>query len=377
MPAMVTPIPNPGAAASPRAAWGEDRLPDELVGAIRRLPKAELHLHLDGSLRPATALELARERGLDEGMDLRDMRARLTAPMPCASQDQLLDAFDLPTAILQDAESLERTALELVEDVASDGTRYAEIRWGPTLHLERGLSLRDGIAAVARGARRGSVATGVTLRLIAVAIRTHDPALNAEMAKVAADFLGEGLTGFDCAGREHLHPDPLEFAEAFSVARDAGLGITCHAGEWGGAAQVRRALEVRPSRIAHGAPAGDDPALQAELIARGVTLDLCPTSNWQAGIVRAYADHPVVRLHRRAVPVTLNTDDRTVSDLTLPREIARTVSLLGLTLAELADLTRHAYRVAFLQHDEGQRSQLMADLEAFLAADPSFRSAPA
>ena len=355
----------------------QDGLPWDTLGAISRLPKAELHLHLDGSLRPASALEMARERGLDEGMDLAAMRARLVSPMPCTSQDQLLDAFDLPTAILQDAESLERATRELVEDAASDGTRYAEIRWGPTLHLERGLALRDGIAAVVRGAQRGAVATGVTVRLIAVAIRTHDRALNMDMARVAADFIGDGLTGFDCAGREHLHPDPLEFVESFAIARGAGLGITCHAGEWGGPAQVRRALEVHPSRIAHGAPAGEDEALQAELTARGVTLDLCPTSNWQAGIVPRYADHPIVRLHRRGVPVTLNTDDRTVSDLTFPREIARAMTFLGLTLPELADLTRHAYRVAFLHHDETLRARLLADLETFLATDPTFRMAGA
>jgi len=355
----------------------QDGLPWDTLGAIARLPKAELHLHLDGSLRPASALEMARERRLDAGMDLAAMRARLVSPMPCTSQDQLLEAFDLPTAILQDAESLERATRELVEDVASDGTRYAEIRWGPTLHLERGLSLRDGIASVVRGAQRGSGATGVTVRLIAVAIRTHERALNVEMTRIATDFLGDGLTGFDCAGREHLHPDPLEFAHSFAIARDAGLGITCHAGEWGGPAQVRRALAVNPSRIAHGAPAGEDPTLQDELIARGVTLDLCPTSNWQAGIVPTLADHPVVRLHRRGVPVTLNTDDRTVSDLTYPREIARAMTLLGLTLPELGELTRHAYKVAFLHHDEALRARLMAGLDAFLATDPTFRMARA
>ncbi|MFN8621264.1 MAG: adenosine deaminase [Chloroflexota bacterium] len=351
----------------------EDALPSDVLSAIRRLPKAELHLHLDGSLRPATALELARERGLDAGLSLPAIRSRLMSPMPCVSQDQLLDAFDLPEAILQDAESLERVTLELVEDVASDGTRYAEIRWGPTLHLERGLSLRDGIAAVVRGAQRGAAATGVTVRLIAVAIRTHERALNVEMTRVAADFLGDGLTGFDCAGREHLHPDPLEFADSFAIARDAGLGITVHAGEWGGPAQVRRALSVDPLRIAHGAPAGEDVALQDELIARGVTLDLCPTSNWQAGTVARYADHPVIRLHRRGVPVTFNTDDRTVSDLTLPREAARAMQLLGMTLPELAAMTRHALSVAFLHHDEALRARLIAELDAAVAADPLLR----
>jgi adenosine deaminase len=314
---------------------------------------------------------------VDEGLDLAGMRRRLTAPMPCASQDALLDAFDVPCRILQDAESLERCTTELVEDVAGDGTRYVEIRWGPTLHLERGLSLRDGIAAVVRGARRGAEATGVTVRLIAVAIRNHDPALNASMARVAADFLGDGVTGFDCAGREHLAPDPLRFADSFAIARAAGLGITCHAGEWAGADQVRRALAVDPTRIAHGAPAGADPALQAELTARGVTLDLCPTSNWQAGLVAAYADHPLVRLHRAGVPVTLSTDDRTVSDLTLPREIARAMTLLGLTLRDLAALTRHAYRVAFLHDDEALRRRLMDQLETFLMTDPTFRTAAA
>jgi adenosine deaminase len=304
------------------------------------------------------------------------MRARLIAPMPCASQDELLDAFDLPTSILQDAESIERATRELVDDVAADGTRYVEIRWAPTLHLARGLSLRDAIAAVARGARRGADATGVVVRLIAVALRTHDPELNAAMARVAAGFLGDGLTGLDCAGREGLAPDPLRFADAWAIARGAGLGITCHAGEWGGPAQVRRALEVGPTRIAHGAPAADDPVLQDELVARDVTLDLCPTSNWQAGIVRDYRDHPIVRLHRRGVPVTLSTDDRSVSDLSLPREIARAMTHLGLTLGELAALTRQAYRVAFLHHDEALRERLLAELDAFLAAEPAFGAAP-
>lgn len=108
-----------------------------------------------------------------------------------------------------------------------------------------------------------------------------------------------------------------------------------------------------------------------------MTLDLCPTSNWQAGIVPTYASHPVVRLHRKGVPVTLNTDDRTVSDLTFPREIARAITFLGLTLPELGELTRHAYRVAFLQHDEALRARLLGELETFLATDPTFRVAGA
>jgi adenosine deaminase len=334
------------------------------------MPKAELHLHLDGSLRPETALELARERGLDEGMDVDAIRARLTAPPRCRDQAELLSAFALPVALMQDVEALERITSELVEDVAGDGTRYVEIRWAPTLHLERGLSLSDGIAAVVAGATRGAAGTGVVVRLIAVSFRSHAPELNRAMANESVRFLGDGLTGFDCAGPEAAFPDPLVHAKAFEVARAGGLGITCHAGEWDGAAQVRRALVVEPSRIAHGTPAADDPALQAELRDRGVTLDLCPTSNVQAGIVPDLASHPLTLLYRRGVAVTLSTDDRTVADLTLPTEYARAHTILGLTLPELWSVNRHALEAAFLHHDEALRARLLAEFDAFAASEP-------
>jgi adenosine deaminase len=249
------------------------------------MPKAELHLHLDGSLRIDTALELARTRGVEAPRDLAGIRRLLVAPMPCHDQAELLRAFELPIAVMQDAEALERIAAELVETKAAEGVRYAEIRWAPSLHTARGLSLADGIAAVARGTRDAAAGTGIDVRLICTAMRSADPAANVELARVAAGFLSDGLTGWDLAGPEEAFPDPLLHAGAFATARDAGLRITVHAGEWGGAAQVRRSLALDPERIAHGPGAIDDPALCAELIGRGIDLDLCPTSNWQAGIV--------------------------------------------------------------------------------------------
>ncbi len=347
---------------------------------LARMPKAELHLHLDGSLRPETALRLARQRRLDRGMDRSAMRRALTAPMPCRDQAELLAAFDLPIALLQDTEALERATHELVEDVAADGTRYVEIRWAPSLHTRRGLALRDGIAAVVAGARTGSLATGVVVRLVAVALRTLAPEDETTMARVAADFLGDGLTGFDCAGREAEAPDPLRFEAAYAVARDAGLGITVHAGEWGGAAQVRRALALGPWRIAHGSPAVDDPSLLDELRTQGVTLDLCPTSNVQASIVDSLAAHPLARLSRAGVPVTLSTDDRTVSDLTLTREYGHAISPIGLSLGELWHIGRHALEVAFLHHDEPLRAELRAAFDDFALSEPRLQppgSAPA
>ena len=337
-----------------------------------RMPKAELHLHLDGSLRPATALELARERGLDAGMGLATMSARLQAPPQAASQAELLEAFDLPIALMQDAAAIERIASELVEDVAADGTRYVEIRWGPALHMAAGLSLRESIGAVVEGARRGSAKTGVVVRLIAVALRSHPLSLNEDVAHEAVRWVSDGLTGFDLAGQEERFPDPCYTRVPSRIARQGGLGITIHAGEWGGPAQVRRALAVDPRRIAHGSRAADDASLMAELAARGVTLDLCPTSNVQASIFATLADFPLPRLLGAGVPLTLSTDDRTVSDLTLVDEYDRAHSIIGVSVADLWRMNLHALRVAFLDHSEDVRAELLREFEAFTPTIEAF-----
>jgi adenosine deaminase len=337
---------------------------------LEAMPKAELHLHLDGSLRIATALELARTRGIDAPRTWRGMFDALVAPMPCRDQAELLRAFDLPIALMQDAEALERITGELVEAKAAENVRYVEIRWGPLLHVTRGLSLEDGIAAVVRGAEDGARRTGTVVRLIATALRSHDPEENVRLAETAAPFRDAGLTGWDLAGPEAAFPDPLTHARAFEAARAGGLRITVHAGEWGGAAQVRRALEVRPERIAHGEAAWHDAALVTELQARRVPLDLCPTSNVQAGIVPALAEHGLARLHRAGAPVTLSTDDTTVSDVTLTDEYRRAVREVGLTLPELWAIDRYALDVAFA--DEATLASLRKAFDIWAAGVPEF-----
>lgn len=318
-----------------------------LAGFVRTMPKAELHLHLDGSLLVDTALELARTRRVEAPMTRAGMTDVLTAPPVGTDQAALLHAFDLPIALLQDAEALERVASELVEAKAADNVRYVEIRWGPLLHRARGLSVMHGIAAVCAGATAAAARTGIEVRLICTAVRAHDPAANVSLAEAAGQFRDRGLTGWDLAGPEAAWPDPSLHARAFAAARAAGLRITLHAGEWGGAEQVRRALALDPDRIAHGPGAVDDPGLQRELITRGVCLDLCPSSNVQAGIVRSLAAHPLARLHRAGVPVTLSTDALTVSGLSLSDEYLLAIRQIGLTLRELWAINRRAIEVAF------------------------------
>jgi adenosine deaminase len=345
-----------------------DHVPADVRALIGDMPKAELHLHLDGSLRVETALELARTRDVDAPRTLEGMRAALVAPERCGSQAELLRAFDLPIALLQDADSLARASADLVAAKAAEGVSYLEIRWGPLLHVRGGLALADGIEAVVEAGRAAAGRTSTTVRFICTALRSHDPVDNVRLAESAARFLDRGLTGWDLAGPEEAHPDPLVHAAAFEAARAGGLQVTIHAGEWGGAGQVRRALVVEPARIAHGPGAVSDPDLIDELVRRDVCLDLCPTSNVQAGIVASVAAHPLAVLHRAGLTVTLSTDDRTVSDISLSEEYARAVAEIGLTTAELWAIDRRALDVAFA--DDAALDPIRAAFDAFAAGRP-------
>jgi len=315
--------------------------------AIRALPKAELHQHLDGSLRPQTAVELA--AAIDMPLKLDDAQKRMVGPERCRDQAELLGFFDLPIELLQGEAALERAAAELVEDLAADGIRYAEIRWAPRLHLDDGLSVRAVIEAVASGVERATAALGTrapVIGLIVTAMRSHPPGANAELARIAGD-VGRPIVGFDLAGPEAAWPAPPH-AVAFAAAHDAGLALTAHAGEVSGADRVREVLAFGVRRVAHGVTAAEDPSLLELLRERDVTLDLCPTSNLQAGVVADLRSHPLAALHRAGVSVTISTDDLTVTGTTLSRELATTAQAQGLTRSELAAIALNAFDRAFV-----------------------------
>ena len=341
--------------------------------AVRRLlqamPKAELHLHLDGCLRPATALELAAAQGVDAPTTYLGMFAALVAPPHPGSQAELLKSFVLPIALMQTPEALTRITTDLIEEKAADRVRYLEIKWAPAVHCERGMNVDEVIATVAAAARAAAERCGMVVTLTVVAMRSAPAAATTDLARIAVAHRAEGVTGFDLAGYEAADPDPRVHAAAFEVARTGGLGITLHAGELlDDGSLVRQALELRPDRIAHGASAAADPAVIGELIERGVTLDLCPTSNVQAGTVDRLADHPLAALVRAGVPVTINTDDTTISDVTLSEELEGCVRELGLTLDEIWRCNRHAVAAAFV--DGATRATLLAEFDAWAAVIP-------
>ena len=302
---------------------------------FQALPKAELHLHLDGSVRPRTVLELAGQGGLRlPTQDLERLTDYLEATNSTASLVEYITYFELPIAVLQTVPALERATYELCEDLRKDNVRYAEIRYGPWLHVQQGLSLTDVIRAVLSGWHSGRKSFGLEGGVIVTALRDMPPAQNVSLAQVAGRFVSEGVIGFDLAGDEAGHP-PILHEDAFRVARSLGLNITIHAGEAAGPESVRQAISMGATRLGHGVRAQEDLEVIATIKENGVQLDMAPTSNAHTKAVRRLEDHPLRRFHEQGIKVTISTDSRTVSDITLTREYQSVARVLGCSRDEI------------------------------------------
>ena len=302
---------------------------------LQAIPKAELHLHLDGSVRPRTVLELAKQNGvLLPSDDLAKLRDFLEANDNTASLVEYITFFELPIAVLQTVPALERATYELCEDLAKDNVRYAEIRYGPWLHVQHGLSLTDVIRGVLSGWSQGRKAFGLEGGIIVTALRDMPPAQNLALAQVAGRFVNDGVLGFDLAGDEAGHP-PILHEDAFRVARSLGMNITIHAGEAAGPESVRQAIAMGPVRLGHGVRAQEDHEVVAMIKEDGIQLDMAPTSNAQTKAVRRLQDHPLKRFYERGIKVTISTDSRTVSDITLTGELENAIRVIGCTPAQV------------------------------------------
>ena len=331
------------------------------------IPKAELHLHLDGSVRPKTVLELAQRGGvpLPTG-DLEKLKDFLQATDSTSSLVEYIKYFELPIAVLQNVPALERATYELCEDLKSDHVRYAEIRYGPWLHVQQGLSLTDVIRAVLSGWAAGRKAFGLEGGIIVTALRDMPPAQNVALAQVTGRFVNEGVVGFDLAGDEAGHP-PILHQDAFRVARSLGLNITIHAGEAAGPESIRQAISMGAVRLGHGVRAQEDSEVVAMIREGGIQLDSAPTSNAQTKAVRRLEDHPLRRFHEQGIKVTISTDSRTVSDVTLTREFETAARVLGCSREQVWAMNMQALDGGFA--DEVTRTRLrreFVDVEARL-----------
>ena len=344
------------------ARSGPPRLSKEL---LRRWPKAELHAHLDGCLRPATMLDLARAQGIRLPADTPEGLARALHVKHASSLEEYLTKYEITLSVMQTAAALERVAYEFVLDAAADGLRYVEARYSPLLHRPA-LTLSGAIEAVLAGTRRGATETGTKVGLIVCAIRTRPPAESLELAQAAADYRDAGVAGFDLAGPERGFP-ARDHRAAFAYAARHGLACTCHAGEGDGPDSIRQALdECGARRLGHGTRLGEDAALLAQVIERHIPLEMCLTSNLHTHAVAAIAEHPFPHYLAQGAIVTLNTDGRLVDGISLTDEYYLAQSAFRLTKADLARVTLNACEAAFLPDYEKVAlvARVQHDLEA-------------
>lgn len=332
---------------------------------LRRLPKAELHCHLDGSVRPATLLELGNEYGVAMPRpDAESLRAYMRVS-DAHSLEEYLTRFDVTLSVMQTAEALERIAFELAEDAAADGVRYLEVRFAPILNVAGGLSLGEAVEAPIRGLQRAAQRHGIVSRVIVCALRTMQPDLSRELASLAVSYRDRGVVGFDLAGGERGHP-ASRHAAAFRYARENDLACTCHAGEGDDAHSVRQAVHIcGANRIGHGTHLMEDEALTQYVNDRRIALEICLTSNVQTHAAESYETHPLRQYFDRGLQVVLNTDNRLMSDTTLTEEYEAAATHLGFTFPELCEIARNGFLSAFLPWEE--RRRLLEDVDREIA----------
>jgi adenosine deaminase len=336
--------------------------PLDLV-SIQQAPKALLHDHLDGGLRPATVLELAHGCGYDRlpASSADDLGGWFRDAADSGSLERYLETFEHTVAVMQTAEGLQRVARECAEDLAADGVVYAEVRFAPEQHLERGLSLDEVVANVLEGFGQGVSAArmlGREIRIGTLLTAMRHAARSREIAELTVRFRDKGVVGFDIAGAEAGYP-PSRHLDAFEFMRASNAHFTIHAGEAFGLPSIHEAIAFcGADRLGHGVRIADDIAesetgarlglLAAYVRDKRIPLELCPSSNVQTGAVKSMDEHPFGLLARLRFRVTVNTDNRLMSDTTMSQEMSRLIESFGFGWSDLERFTINAMKSAFI-----------------------------
>jgi adenosine deaminase len=330
---------------------------------IRAAPKVLLHDHLDGGLRPATIVELAEETGYGDlpTRDPDDLGAWMTRGADRKDLLLYLETFAHTVGVMQTRDALVRVARECAEDLAADGVVYAEVRYAPEQHLERGLGLEEVVEAVQEGFREGMSSTGIRIGTLLTAMRTAARSL--EIADLAVRWRDRGVVGFDIAGAEAGYP-PTRHLDAFEHVRRENFHLTIHAGEAFGIPSIWEALQLcGAERLGHGVRIVDDIQTEppgeirlgrvAHLVRdRRVPLELCPTSNVHSGAAKSIEEHPIGLLMDLRFRVTVNTDNRLMSATSLSQEFMQLVDAFEIDWGQIRMLTTNAMKSAFIPFDE-------------------------
>jgi len=320
---------------------------------LRALPKTDLHVHLDGSLRPSTVRELSARYDLPFAFaNDDDVRAVCQVSEKCESLEDYLKVFDITLQLMQHTEDITRIAFELAEDAHRENVRYMEVRYSPMLHTVRGLSLDEIVAAVQEGLDAARRRYGIVTGQIICGIRHISPESSVELAELAVRWKGRGVVAFDLAGAEKDFP-AKDHLRAFYHVLNNNLPATIHAGEAFGPESIHQAIHYcGANRIGHGTHLAEDPALMQWVNDRRIPVEMCLASNIQTRAIREWKDHPIKRFLEEGLRVTLNTDNRLVSGTTVTRELELAVDHYDLTTAQLAKILLDGFKSAFLPQVE-------------------------
>ncbi|WP_338079295.1 adenosine deaminase [Aquibacillus halophilus] len=323
--------------------------------AIKKLPKIDLHLHLDGSVKPGTVLDLAKTQGLIlPGNTIDKIRPLLQIDENCNSLKEYLSKFDLVSRVLQTSEAIERVAFELVEQAYSTNCKYIEVRFGPQLHREKGLTVEEVIFSVIKGLKKGERKFGVGANAIACCLRHHAINQNIEVIQASAQFIDGGLAGVDLAGDEASFPAFL-FRRIFKFADKKRIPITIHAGEAAGSENIKEAVQhLGATRIGHGVRLREDLHLLDYLSKNKIPLEMCPISNIQTKACSGWDDYPIREYFDLGLMVTVNTDNLTVSNTNLNKEYAMVMEKFNFTFKEIYQLVINSIDAAFISIEEKQ-----------------------
>lgn len=320
-------------------------------------PKLDLHLHLDGSMLPESAWEMAKERGIEMPADnLDDFKKFIVVTADCRSVNEYLEKFELPLQIMQDKAAISRTARELVLMLAEQGLVYAEIRFAPQLHMRKGLTQEDAIEAVLEGVNEGmaeakTIDIGVICCAMSIGLETVNKEENLDTVRASKKYLGKGVVAADLAGAEGIVP-VKNFHYIFDLAKELGIPFTCHAGDSDGPQSAWEAVGFGTKRIGHGHRVYDDKELCERVIRDNITLEICPTSNIQCQTQPSYEEHSAKKMYDMGIRVTINTDNMVLSDIDLDKEYDHCLNEMGFEYNDLIKMNIYSAEAAFMPEDK-------------------------
>ena len=341
----------------------------DLKEYIRKLPKTDLHCHLDGSLRVDTVIDLAKQQDVKlPSEDPEILNSYLHCEKTCGSLEEYLKRFDLTLSVLQTPEALERAAYELAEDSAKENVKWLEVRYSPILHIEQGMKTMDNLEAVIRGMHKAEKDFGIQGGVIVCGMRQVKPEVSVQLAELSVAYKNRGVIGFDLAGPEENYP-AKDHQEAFNLVLKNNINVTIHAGEAYGSESIHQAVHYCGAhRIGHGTHLSEDGDLMNYVNDHRICLEVCLTSNYQTKSVKKLENHPFKFYRDYGLRLSINTDNRLISNTTVTDELFLAAKLYQLSKEDIHDIIIDGFKSMFMHHRDRKRlvKEVASEMDSYI-----------